>query len=370
MSTLFKTHITRDNIIKSDVSPISNITPSFVGQICITGDNKVFFANGFTANDWIEAGGSGDALDDLQSNISTLQSSVNNNKAEITSLKQSVSNGKQLIASAITDKEIPTSNTDSFQTMANNIKNIKTGIKVTMNGEFLDYDFELKHEGAIWLNEIFSTIPYGFYKGSAVVYNNEIHILGGIGGRTAHYKYNGSSWVSVSTIPSSVTCGSAVVYNNEIHILGGIGDYTRHYKYNGSSWVSVSTIPYGHSFGSAVVFDNEIHILGTSSGSNYYKNHYKYNGSSWVSVSTLPYDYFYGSAVVYNNEIHILGGHNSATKHSKWNGSSWDLVSTLPYEFTYGSAVVYDNAICMFGTGSTNQTGNAKYLNVYNLLKY
>ena len=44
---------------------------------------------------------------------------------EINSLKTSVSNGKATIAGAITDKRISTSASDSFQTMANNIKLIK-----------------------------------------------------------------------------------------------------------------------------------------------------------------------------------------------------------------------------------------------------
>ena len=79
-------------------------------------------------------------------------------------------------------------------------------------------------------------LPYEFYRGSAVVYNNEIHIIGGNGTYTKHYKYNGSSWTSVSTLPYNFYSGSAVVYNNEIHILGGGNGQTKHYKYNGSSW--------------------------------------------------------------------------------------------------------------------------------------
>ena len=80
-----------------------------------------------------------------------------------------------------------------------------------------------------------STLPYDFYNGSAVVYNNEIHILGSSGSdSTKHYKYNGTSWVSVSTLPYSFSNGSAVVLNNEIHILGGnsgsgSSNYTSHY---------------------------------------------------------------------------------------------------------------------------------------------
>ena len=127
-------------------------------------------------------------------------------------------------------------------------------------------------------------LPYNFYLGSAVVYNNEIHILGSdiSGNYTNHYKYNGSSWTSVSTLPYRFYGGSAVVYNNEIHILGSSSDYTKHYKYNGSSWTSVSTLPYYFYNGSAVVYNNEIHILGSGISGNR-TNHYIYNGSSWIN---------------------------------------------------------------------------------------
>ena len=47
-------------------------------------------------------------------------------KGAIAETFQSVSNGKTLIASAITDKGVSTSNNDTFQTMANNIKSIST----------------------------------------------------------------------------------------------------------------------------------------------------------------------------------------------------------------------------------------------------
>ena len=60
-------------------------------------------------------------------------------------LFQSASNGKSLIANAITGKGVVTSNTDSFQTMANNISNIQTGStgitptgtkEITQNGTY------------------------------------------------------------------------------------------------------------------------------------------------------------------------------------------------------------------------------------------
>ena len=219
------------------------------------------------------------------------------------------------------------------------------------------------------LNESVSTLPYNFYGGCAVVYNNEIHILGGSDSSnyTKHYKWNGSSWVTVSTLPYPFYRGCAVVYNNEIHILGTDSSNSSslkfHYKWNGSSWVTVSTLPYDFANGCAVVYNNEIHILGSNNGST---KHYKWNGSSWTSVSTLPYNFANGCAVVYNNEIHIMGTDHSSddTKHYKYNGSSWTNVSTLPYNFRQGSAVVYNNEIHIMGSG------DASYNSIYRTSHY
>ena len=68
--------------------------------------------------------------------------------------------------------------------------------------------------------------------------------------------------VSVSTLPYNFSGGSAIVLNNEIHILGSSNSsyYTEHYKYNGTSWEKVSTLPYGFHSGSAVVYLSLIHI--------------------------------------------------------------------------------------------------------------
>ena len=124
-----------------------------------------------------------------------------------------------------------------------------------------------------------STLPYDFNGGSAVVYNGEIHILGGgiVSGPTdnytKHYKWSSANpnWTEVSTLPyNGFRFGSAVVYNGEIHILGGgitstpADTNTKHYKWSSANpnWTEVSTLPYGFRFGSAVVYNGEIHILG------------------------------------------------------------------------------------------------------------
>lgn len=59
-----------------------------------------------------------------KTSVSNLESEVSSLESEVSDLKQSVSDGKELIASAITDKGVNTSKTDSFQTMAANISKI------------------------------------------------------------------------------------------------------------------------------------------------------------------------------------------------------------------------------------------------------
>lgn len=218
-------------------------------------------------------------------------------------------------------------------------------------------------------------LPYNFYNGSAVVLNNEIHILGGEGNLKKHYKWNGSNWVSVSTLPYNFYRGSVVVLNNEIHILGTsyTGDTTKHYKWNGTSWTSVSTLPYDFYGGSAVVLNNEIHILGCAPNVSRTK-HYKWNGSRWTSVSTLPVQYVRNPAVVLNNEIHIFGSitdssYNTTRFHYKWNGSSWQSLNIASSLWGEGSAVVYNNKIHYLGGYyqiSSTTYGYRRDLYIYN----
>lgn len=242
--------------------------------------------------------------------------------------------------------------TDSWETIIANVDNGTAADKYSV-GMFKAVDFgEIK-------------LPYATNRGCAVVYNNEIHVLGGSSGsdRKYHYKWNGSSWVSVSTLPYYFSEGCAVIYNNEIHILGSsyTSAQTSHYKWNGTSWTSVSTLPYTFYRGSAVVYNGEIHILGTCT-SDFMKAHYKWDGTSWTEVSVLPYDNYYDAGVaVYNDEIHILGGVGNGTKHQKWDGATWSEVSVAPCDVKSASVVVYNNAIHIIGGSSPNTYKHHKW---------
>ena len=316
---------------------------------------------------------------------------------ELEDVKKSVSDGKTAVANAITAKGVTTATDATFDTMAANISAIESGSGIGLNVFTQETEPETKegvwvqtanpHQSVVvgdktyanatkegdWIWDSVSTLPYDFYSGSAVVLNNEIHILGSYdtSSRTKHYKWNGSSWVSVSTLPYNFYNGFAVVLNDEIHILGsGNSSYvTKHYKWSGSSWVSVSTIPYGFYSSSAVVLNGEIHILGSNSATSAQKNHYKWSGSTWSFVSTLPYGFRNGRAVVLNDEIHIFGGSydtSSRTKHYKWNGSSWVSVSTLPYSFYNGFVDILNGEIHIVGSSDTSSRRSHYYYHTSN----
>ena len=242
--------------------------------------------------------------------------------------------------------------------------------KIHILGGYSNNTNHYSWNGTSWTKE--STLPYEFYRGSAVVYDNKIHILGGYNSSIKHYSWDGTSWTEESTLPYSYYYGSAVVYNNKIHILGCYYNRTGHYSWDGTSWIEESTLPYNFDRGFAIVYDNKIHILGSYVSSNYTK-HYSWNGTSWIQESTLPYDFDRGSAVVYDNRIHILGSVDSSsnTKHYSWNGTSWIQESTLPYIFYNGSAVVYDNKIHILGGDYIGYTKHYSFSsNYFNILSF
>ena len=101
----------------SELTETTNITNSDYIMITQDGESKKIKANTFSTKTEV---------------TQQIQDAISNNdnyatKEELNELKNSVSNGKTLIADAITDKGVPTSATDTFQTMANNIRDINGG---------------------------------------------------------------------------------------------------------------------------------------------------------------------------------------------------------------------------------------------------
>lgn len=196
------------------------------------------------------------------------------------------------------------------------------------------------------------SIPYDFYGGAIVVYNNKIHILGGSSRKSNHYSFDGVSWVSEGSLPYDFYYGNAVVYDNKIHLLGSGNNSPNtkryHYSWDGTSWSAETSIPFEFHSGNAVVYNNKIHVMG---GTKNKTAHYSWNGTSWSAETSLPFDFAGGTqnVVVYDNKIHILGGSQTSTAHYSLNGNSWTQESTLPYQFYYGSAIIFNNKIHIFG---------------------
>lgn len=242
-----------------------------------------------------------------------------------------------------------------------------------------DVDKNLHH--AEWDEETYEWVdlpnkPYQSNYAGVVVYNNEIHLMGGGYGSQKydyHYIWNGTSWRTSTPLPFANRSFALVVYNNEIHMLGGYYGLTKHYKWNGSVWSEVSVLP--KSFlaskgNGAVVYNNEIHLIG---GYNTNIGHYKWNGSAWQQASSLPMIAQYIPSVVYNSKIHILGGYNSSDgstryRHYSWNGTSWTRESDTRCQTSNGNIVVYNDKIFAFDGGnstSIRQFNDGSYANMF-----
>ena len=157
-----------------------------------------------------------------------------------------------------------------------------------------------KWNGSSWTSV--GTLPLAVnHTACAIKDDTTIDLLGGEDNRTSHYRYNGSSWTSISTIPYQFRQGSAVYYDNELHIFGGTLSTTRqnHYKYDGSSWTSVSTVPYAITRSIVINKDSVIHRIGGGNNSTARTKHIVFHpeDSSWsttltTNINKLAFSYY------------------------------------------------------------------------------
>ena len=209
-----------------------------------------------------------------------------------------------------------------------------------------------------------SMMPYNISTYPILVeYNDKLHILGGYDNNTLkkHMSWDGFGyqWRSESILPYGVKEGSAVVYNNKIHILGSSNATVLHISWNegDSSWTVETNVPYNCSRGIAVIYNNKIHILGGSS-SNMGSKHYSWDGTSWTQEADVPFSTFSretGTAAVYQNKIYIFYDNNGG-KYSYYDGTNWSTPSAAPIYgssgsnfFAYTSAVVCNNVLYIIG---------------------
>lgn len=153
-----------------------------------------------------------------------------------------------------------------------------------------------------------SSIAYS----SVVVLNNQMHIIGGDrSGTTKHLVFDGKAITSSVSIPYKFYNGRAVVYNNEIHIFGSNTYATEHYKFDGNSWYEVSELPYDFYNGNAFVLNNKIHLIGFQGNNSRAISRYSKSNisSEWTKEYALPYNSLGSVVVERKGIIYILGGY-------------------------------------------------------------
>lgn len=153
----------------------------------------------------------------------------------------------------------------------------------------------------------------------SVVLNNELHTFhyNYFTNINRHYKWDGNEWIEVSILPSSFEYSSAVVFNNEIHVLGGGSSSSgskKHYKWDGTQWSEVSTLPINLGNGGAIVFNNELYIIGNGSG-----GFHKWDGNNWTQVATINLSS--PTLFILDEELYAIAA-NSSTLY-KWDGNKF-----------------------------------------------
>lgn len=156
-----------------------------------------------------------------------------------------------------------------------------------MGGSKTDIHAHYKWNGTTWVKG--NDLAYEFDYGGYLIYKDELHLIGGwnTGTHTNHYAFNPHTreWREVSTLPYSFNAMTALVFGNEIHLLGnGTGDVSGayHYKWDGTKWVSVGLLPYQLLNGCAVSLNNELHIMGSS---------YAGSGNLHYVIETVNYSF-------------------------------------------------------------------------------
>ena len=281
--------------------------------------------------------------------------------------------------------------------------------EIYQNGKFVDNDIYLTSEGKLW-NYLGFQPPESNPKMSNnlsnyVSYNNKLYVIGSceinktnLASLQALYikiltEEDEWQFVTIANTPNFIR-GFAVVYDNEIHLLGGVdssGNGTnRHYTYTGGITINQEStnLPINFKDGVAVTLSDGIHLLGGTSDGN---THYLFNGSSWISKANVPgkisinSGLVKGIAVSFNDKIYIFNLKN--TTHTETNGyhwvysisSGWEELRDLPWQdevqthsldvYSVVQTFVYNNKLHIVVFRKVPDVSTSGYL-IYDILTY
>ena len=222
------------------------------------------------------------------------------------------------------------------------------------------YTDHYKWDGSEWVS--MPTLPTRMsIVDNAVVYDNEIHIFSTpntVRTNTLHYKWDGIEWTQSADIPYYAYYATIVVYNNEIHCIGG-GDSTHpgyevcHYKFDGVNWHRV-TMPFNICLASSVVYKNKIHILGGEINYDNCSTHYTYDGVKHEAIIRTDF----------NKVIHLTGYYSESIPFDNlYSNAKFSLIDSNSKSDNWYSLITRDNNILlissliafMYGSGSFNK---------------
>lgn len=199
-------------------------------------------------------------------------------------------------------------------------------------------------------------ITYDVSNPTLIIYNDEIHMMGGTlmgAERKEFYKYHykwkegDTEWTQVSTLPYNVERSSVAIYNNEIHLMGGIysGTNKYHYIYNGTSWKKSTAVPYpiygchnamgfkqSNGYDRLSIICEYVSKISGTSPAQYRKEHVC---ADWDVSQSNKWDYQLsssvniGSIIEYNSDLKIV--------------SSLKLEGTMIYALFDGNVYISDN---------------------------
>ena len=364
-------------------------------------------ASGTTAWSRINAiqSGLGKSSDEANADGTSAWSQINSLKSELQTVKTSVSNGKSAVASAITDKMVSTSDSDSFTTMATNIGKIETA---PPNGKKWEIANTLStgytHISIIYANECFylfsklssstqlqvfiNTDPYdypiAFVDKSSSVSSNAINFVKVVYGKGMFVGYNSSSKIFYSrdalTWTEALSISNAGFYNLSfsldrflIYSSSGIK-----YSLDGITWNSgSSTYPFSSSYllSSNIIYNGEYYMLVAANSSSTTCNalYVSRDLETWVSmalenpVGNNPVLSWNNNKLFEYNFLIIAGADHIYLVFTSYVSSSLSITYFNKQSNTWGikpTGIIHnDTATIIY----SNQSSNSKFL--YNNMK-
>lgn len=214
------------------------------------------------------------------------------------------------------------------------------------------------------------SLPYEIvYPAGLVIYNDELHIIGGEDPETQgysgmkHYRFDRSSneWVFVSFVGDSTIMASmgCAILNNEIHCFASTMEETAvHYIYDGNNWRFVDDFPesIAEEYSGVIAYDDCIYVI--VSTAKYYTCEYDSSNAEyfWTEHNTGATGSnvfrFNGGICSDGNYIWMMGvNQNSEAGLFRYDGNWIEATSILPGTTTGMSRiflVFYENDIYGF----------------------